>query len=87
MIMTPQQATNNVQRKFPGYVIGYCVPYKSGYVVMAHPDDGPEDHIHGAYPDPFYFVDSRTGKVAAFVPATEKDFGRKFFDTVRRMVK
>lgn len=54
---------------------------------MAHPDDGPEDHIHGAYPDPFYFVDSRTGKVAAFVPATEKDFGRKFFDTVRRMVK
>lgn len=82
--MTPNQAKSIVAKKLPGYLIEWCVPYNGSFVVMAHPDDGPEDNEHGAYPDPFYTVNRLTGVVRQFVPASEKDSGRAFFATVER---
>lgn len=82
--MTPDRAKALVLKQLPGYVIGWCVPYKSDFIVQAHPDDGPEDSEHGAYPDPFYAVNKLTGRVRQFVPAAEPDFGQSFIDTVVR---
>lgn len=84
--MTPEQAKNIVKKKFKDYVIEYCVPYKKYYIVMAHPDNGPEDNEHGAYPDPFYAVNKLTGSVNRYIPTAEADAGRGFFDVVERMV-
>ena len=81
--MTPKLAKELVQKKFPDYVVeDYCVPYKNAFVVMAHPDNGPEDQEHGFYPDPFYAVDRLTGFISPFLPIAEKDNGVAFFDAV-----
>lgn len=80
--MNVAKAKSIVQKKFPGYKVEWCIPYRNSFVVMAHPNEGPEDDIHGAYPDPYYAVNKITGSVRPFVPASERDFGRSFFDTV-----
>ncbi len=83
-MVTEERAKQLVLKRFPGYVVEWCVPYKNAFVVMAHPDDGPEDHEHGAYPDPFYKVNRLTGMISQFVPMAEKDFGKSFFAAVER---
>ena len=84
--MTIEQAKKIIQRKFPTYVIEWCVLYNGSYIVMAHPDDGPENSEQGAYPDPFYAVNRLTGSVSRFIPATEKDFGQAFFSAVENQL-
>lgn len=76
-----------VQRKYPDYIIEWCVSYKGSYVVMAHPDDGPEDEVHGGYADPFYLVNSLTGRMRRFIPVGEKDGGRAFFNSAMVQLK
>lgn len=82
--MTPEKAKRIVQKLFGDYKIEYCVPYKNQYIVMAHPDEGPEDQEHGYYSDPFYAVNKITGRVTRFIPAGEKDHGTAFFNAVRQ---
>lgn len=82
--MTPEKAIRLVKKKFSGYKVEYCIPYKNQYIVMAHPDDGPEDRENGFYPDPFYAVNNLTGAVRRFIPAAERDGGAGFFDAVER---
>lgn len=82
--MTPERAKAIVRKKFPDYAVEWCVSYKGSFVVMAHPDDGPETAESGPYPDPFYAVNKFTGLVRRFVPVMEKDGGTAFFDTLER---
>lgn len=82
--MTPERAKTIVQRKFPRYVIEWCVSFKRSFVVMAHPDEGPETEEYGSYPDPFYEVNKITGHVRRFIPSAERDGGKAFFDTLER---
>lgn len=81
--MTESDAKRRVQNKYPDYVIEWCILYKNRYIVMAHPDEGPESMEQGWYPDPYYAVNRLTGYVSRFVPATEKDFGQAFFEAVK----
>lgn len=81
------EAKKIVQKQFPTYVIEWCIRYKSDYIVMAHPDDGPEDKIKGAYPDPFYAVNTSSGRIRSFVPMAESDMGRSFFDSAMAQLK
>lgn len=85
-MLTKQQAISTVQKRLPGYAVDWCISYKDAYVVMAHPDDGPEDSEHGAYPNPFYWVNAKTGRVYSFVPRAEKDLGKAFFNAVKAQV-
>ena len=85
--MSPERAKALVHKRLPSYVIEWCVPYKHSYIVMAHPDDGPEDQEHGAYPDPFYAVNKLTGHIRHFLPVAEQDGGRGFFAAVNRELR
>lgn len=86
-MITADRAKELVKKKLPGYVVEWCIPYKQAFVVMAHPDNGPEDHEHGAYPDPFYRINKLTGSISPFVPAFEKDRGELFFDAVEQALR
>lgn len=81
-MITEERAKSLVRKKFPGYVIEWCVLYRHSFVVMAHPDNGPEDSEHGPYADPFYRVDGITGTISQFIPTMENDFGKSFFGVV-----
>lgn len=85
--MTPEKAVNIVRNKLGGYKIEYCIPYGNQYIVMAHPDNGPEDEKHGFYPDPFYAVNKLTGAIRHFIPAAERDHGASFFDAVESLLQ
>lgn len=85
-MLTEDRAKRIVQKKFPGYIVEWCVSYGDSFVVMAHQDDGPEDDVHGAYPDPFYLVNKRTGVIRKFSPVMEKDMGESFFEAVSKQL-
>lgn len=84
--LNPEDAKAAVKRKYPEYAIEWCIQYKNSYIVMAHPDDGPEDIQHGFYPDPFYAVNDSTGQIRRFIPTMEPDLGQSFFDTAERQL-
>lgn len=81
--MTQDDAKALVKKRYPDYVVEWCVLYKNSYIVMAHPDDGPETEESGGYPDPFYAVSRVTRRVTRFFPVLEKDLGAAFFDAAK----